>query len=95
MRTLTKWSVLLGATALLFAVVACTDEIIREVPVDRVVTQEVIKEVPVEKIVEVEKETVRTIEIEKPIEVIKEVIREVQVPGQTVIVGKRGDQRGT
>ena len=78
-------AVALGALALLTAV-ACTQEVIKEVPVDRVVTQEVIKEVPVETIVEVEKETVRTVEIEKPVEVVKEVVKEVQVPGETVVV---------
>ena len=66
-------AVALGALALLTAV-ACTQEVIKEVPVDRVVAQEVIKEVPVETIVEVEKETVRTVEIEKPVEVVKEVV---------------------
>ena len=78
---------ILGAFALV-AALACTEEIVREVPVEKVVFQEVIKEVPVEKIVEVEKETVRTIEVEKPVEVIKEVVREVKVPGETVVVEK-------
>jgi peptide/nickel transport system substrate-binding protein len=78
-------AVALGALALL-AAFACTQEIIKEVPVDRVVTQEVVKEVPVETIVEVEKETVRTVEVEKPVEVVREVVKEVQVPGDTVVV---------
>ena len=74
----------LGLVALIGA--ACTQETVREVPVERIVTQEVIKEVPVEKIVEVEKETVRTVEVEKPVEVIREVVKEVEVPGKTVVV---------
>ena len=78
---------ILGAFALV-AALACTEEIIKEVPVEKIITQEVIKEVPVEKIVEVTKETVRTVEVEKPVEVIKEVVREVKVPGETVIVEK-------
>ena len=77
--------VALGALALL-AALACTQEVVKEVPVEKVITQEVVREVPVEKIVEVERETVRTIEVEKPIEVIREVVKEVQVPGQTVVV---------
>ena len=74
--------------ALILGLIACTEETIKEVPVDRVVTQEVVKEVPVEKIVEVEKQVIQTVEVEKPVEVIKEVVREVQVPGQTVVVEK-------
>ena len=68
--------------------VACTREIVKEVPVTEVVTQEVVREVPVEKIVEVEKETIRTVEVEKPVEVVKEVIKEIEVPGETVVVEK-------
>ena len=77
--------VALGSLALM-AALACTQEVVKEVPVEKVITQEVVREVPVEKIVEVERETVRTIEVEKPIEVIREVVKEVQVPGQTVVV---------
>ena len=77
--------VALGSLALL-AALACTQEVVKEVPVEKVITQEVVREVPVEKIVEVERETVRTVEVEKPIEVIREVVKEVQVPGQTVVV---------
>jgi hypothetical protein len=62
--------------------------------VTEVVTQEVVREVPVEKIVEVEKETVKTIEVEKPVEVIKEVVKEVRVPGETVVVEKEGGEGG-
>ena len=75
----------LGLVAILGAL-ACTDEVVKEVPVEKVVIREVVKEVPVEKIVEVEKETVRTVEVEKPVEVIKEVVKEVEVPGKTVVV---------
>ena len=62
------------------------DESIQEVPVEVIVEKEVVKEVPVERIVEVEKEVVRTVEVEKPVEVIKEVVKEVEVPGETVVV---------
>jgi len=79
--------VVLASLALVGAL-ACTTEVVREVPVDRIVTQEVIKEVPVDRIVEVTKETVRTIEVEKPVEVIREVVKEVQVPGETIVVEK-------
>ena len=64
------------------------DESIQEVPVEVIVEKEVVKEVPVERIVEVEKEVVRTVEVEKPVEVIREVVKEVEVPGETVVVEK-------
>ena len=80
-------AVAIGALVLL-AALACTQEVIKEVPVTEVVTQEVVREVPVEKIVEVEKETIRTVEVERPVEVVKEVVKEVQVPGETVVVEK-------
>ena len=82
------WIVLVLAALTTLAALACTQEVVKEVPVTEVVTQEVVREVPVEKIVEVEKETVRTIEVEKPVEVIKEVVKEVRVPGETVVVEK-------
>ena len=85
MKLLKTVALLISLSAVL-AALACTQEVVKEVPVTEVVTQEVIREVPVEKIVEVEKETVRTIEVEKPVEVVKEVVREVQVPGETVVV---------
>ena len=62
------------------------DESIKEVPVEIIVEKEVVREVPVERVVEVEKEVVRTVEVEKPVEVIKEVVKEVEVPGETVVV---------
>ena len=87
MKILRTVALLISLSAVL-AALACTQEVIKEVPVTEVVTQEVIREVPVEKIVEVERETVRTIEVEKPVEVVKEVVKEVQVPGETVVVEK-------
>ena len=78
-------AVAIGALTLL-AAFACTQEVVKEVPVKEVVTQEVIKEVPVERVVEVEKEVVRTVEVERPVEVVKEVVKEVEVPGETVVV---------
>jgi hypothetical protein len=77
MKLLKTVALLISLSAVL-AALACTQEVVKEVPVTEVVTQEVVREVPVEKIVEVEKETVRTIEVEKPVEVVKEVVREVQ-----------------
>ena len=87
MKLLKTVALLISLSAVL-AALACTQEVVKEVPVTEVVTQEVIREVPVEKIVEVERETVRTIEVEKPVEVVKEVVKEVQVPGETVVVEK-------
>ena len=82
------WILVALGTLALLAVLACTQEVVKEVPVEKVVTQEVVKEVPVETVVEVEKEVVRTVEVEKPVEVVKEVVREVEVPGETVVVEK-------
>ena len=87
-RPLGLWVVSLFAASTMLAALACTQEVVKEVPVEKIVTQEVVREVPVEKIVEVEKETVRTVEVEKPVEVIKEVVKEVRVPGETVVVEK-------
>ena len=85
MKKLSSAAILIGLSIVLVSM-ACTQEVIKEVPVTEVVTQEVIKEVPVKEVVEVEKEVVRTVEVEKPVEVVKEVIKEVQVPGETVVV---------
>ena len=85
MRILKTAALLISLGAVL-AALACTQEVVKEVPVDRVITQEVIKEVPVEKIVEVEKEVVRTIEVDRVVQVEKEVLKEVEVPGETVVV---------
>ena len=88
---MSKYLTLAILTIVVLAAASCGDsrkDVIREVPVEKVVTREVVKEVPVEKIVEVEKEVVRTVEVEKPVEVIREVVREVEVPGETVVVEK-------
>ena len=88
---MSKYLALAILTIVVIAAASCGDsrkEVIREVPVEKVVTQEVVKEVPVETIVEVEKEVVRIVEVEKPVEVIKEVVREVEAPGETVVVEK-------
>ncbi|MDP6494589.1 MAG: ABC transporter substrate-binding protein, partial [Dehalococcoidia bacterium] len=70
-----------GAVMLLVLVAACTKEVVKEVPVERIVKEEVVKEVPVEveKIVEVEKQVVKEVIKEVPVEVVKEVevIKEV------------------
>ena len=57
-------------------------EVIKEIPVDRIV--EVVKEVPVEKIVI--KEVIKEVPIEKIVEVVKEV--PVQIKGDTQIITK-------
>ena len=85
MRILKTAALLISLGAVL-ASLACTQEVVKEVPVDRVIMQEVIKEVPVEKIVEVEKEVVRTIEVDRIVQVEKEVLKEVEVPGETVVI---------
>ena len=88
---MSKYLTLAILTIVVLAAASCGDsrkDVIREVPVEKVVTREVVKEVPVEKIFEVEKEVVRTVEVEKPVEVIREVVREVEVPGETVVVEK-------
>ena len=70
------------ALALATAAAACTEEVIKEVPVEKevVVEKEVIKEVPVEKIVE--REVVKQVPVEKIVE--KEVIKEVVVEKEVV-----------
>ena len=73
-----------------------SSELVKEVPVEKIVEVpvEVIKEVPVEKIVEVPFEVIKEVPVEKIVEVIKEVpvekIVEVikEVPGATVVVEK-------
>ena len=87
MKTLKTAALLISVWAVL-AALACTQEVVKEVPVDRVVTKEVVKEIPVEKIVEVEKEVVRTIEVDRIVQVEKEVVKEVEVPGETVVIEK-------
>jgi len=78
----------LGVAFALAFVLACggetVREVIKEVPVEKIVTQEVIKEVPVERIVT--KEVIKEIPVETI--VTHEVIKEVQVSGETVVVEK-------
>ncbi len=86
-----KGFLLLVALAVVGSLVACADERVVEVPVDRPVIQtvevevavevekEVVREVQIEVPVEVEKEVVREVQVEVPVEVEKEVVREVQV----------------
>ena len=57
-------------------------EVVKEVPVEKVVIKEVVKEVPKE--VVVTKEVVKTVTVDKPITVIKEVVKEV--PREVVVV---------
>ena len=54
MKRLSSVAALIGLAVVLVSM-ACTQEVVKEVPVEKVVTQEVVKEVPVEKVVEVEK----------------------------------------
>jgi len=85
-KFLTKKAILLIFALTLFAVVAACGgsdqavrqiEVIKEVPVEKIVIQEVIKEVPVVKIVK--QEVIKEVPVEKqvikevPVEVIKEV----------------------
>ncbi|CAJ1355326.1 unnamed protein product [Effrenium voratum] len=66
-------------------------EVIKEVPVEKIVEKEVIKEVPVEKIVEkiveVEKEVIKEVPVEKIVEKIVEVEKEVikEVPVEKIV----------
>ena len=63
-KRLSTVAVVLSTLTLLLSV-ACTREVVKEVPVDRIVEVEVIKEVPVEKIIE----TTITEFVEKTVEV--------------------------
>ncbi len=72
------WFVALAAIGLL-AGLACTKEVVKEVPVETVVEKEVVREVVVEKPVIVEKEVIVEVEVEKPVEVVKEVVVEREV----------------
>ena len=74
-----------------------TEEIVKEVVVEKIVEKEVIKEVPVEVIVErevikevpvqvvVEKEVVKEVIVEKPVIVEKEVVREVVIEKPVIV----------
>jgi len=64
-----KWFAGLAALlALLFIMAACTEEVVKEVPVEKEVIKEVVKEVPVEK--EVIKEVVKEVPVEKQVTVV-------------------------
>ena len=92
-----KVFLLLVALAVVGSLVACADERIVEVPVDRPVIQtvevevpvavekEVVREVQVEVPVAVEREVVREVQIEVPVEVVREVVREVQVEVPVIV----------
>ena len=71
----------LGLVTMATMLVACTTEVIKEVPVQQVVTETVVKEVPVE--VVVEKEVVKEVPVQRVVEV--EVIKEVEVPVERVV----------
>ena len=88
MGSASRFLALLAFILTVTVLAACTREVVKEVPVEKVVTKEVVKEIPVEKIVEVEKEVVKTVEVDRVVEVEKEVVKEVQVPGETVVVEK-------
>ena len=76
---------LFALVAVSLVAAACTEEVVREVPVEVVVEKEVVREVPVEKIVT--QEVVKEVTVPgETVVVEKEVIKEVQVPGETVVV---------
>ena len=82
--------VLIGFTLAIVSALACTREVVREVPtevvVEKVVTETV--EVPGETVV-VEKEVVKEVMVPgETVVVEKEVVKEVEVPGETVVVEK-------
>ena len=85
---LQRVAIIAGAVVLLTLVAACTREVVKEVPVEKVVTKEVVKEVEVPgKTVVVEKEVVKEVEVPgKTVVVEKEVVKEVKVPGETLVV---------
>ena len=75
------------AALVMVSALACTREVVKEVPVEVVVEKEVVKEVEVPgETVVVEKEVVKEVPVEVVVE--KEVVKEVQVPGETVVVEK-------
>ncbi len=71
----------IAAAVALVAAIACTREVVKEVPVTKVVTETVVKEVPKE--VVVEKEVIKEVPVEVVVE--KEVVREVEVPVERVV----------
>ena len=91
-----RWAVWAAAAAmLLLLTAACTKEVIKEVPVERIIKEEVIREVPVEVVVEkevvkevpVEKVVVKEVPVEKIVKEIVEVEKEVikEVPVEVVV----------
>ena len=76
---------LFALVAVSLVAAACTEEVVREVPVEVIVEKEVVKEVPVEKIVT--QEVIKEVKVPgETIVVEKEVTKEVMVPGETVVV---------
>ena len=85
---LRRIAIIAGAVMLLTLVAACTREVVKEVPVEKVVTKEVVKQVEVPgKTVVVEKEVVKQVEVPGKT-VVVEVVKQVEVPGKTVVVEK-------
>ena len=84
-----RWiAITAGVVMLLLLLAACTREVVKEVPVEKVVTKEVVKqvEVPGETVV-VEKEVVKQVQVPgETVVVVEEVVKEVMVPGETVVV---------
>ena len=72
--------------SVMLGVLACTEKVIREVPVERTVIHEVVKEVPVTEFVKVEKEVERTVEMVQLVEVVKGCMKESTCIGETVVV---------
>jgi peptide/nickel transport system substrate-binding protein len=90
MRKLANHFVLLVSLTAVLAALGCTNEVVKEVPVEKIVTVETEKivEVPGETIV-VEKEVVKTVEVPGELIVVeKEVLKTVEVPGETIVVEK-------
>ena len=67
-----------AAGAMVVIALACTREVIREVPKEIVVEQQVVREVPIE--VVVEKEVIKTVEV------VKEVVKRVEVPVEKEVI---------
>jgi len=67
---------------LLVLAAACTETVVKEVPVEKIVEKVITEQVvvEVEKIVEVEKQVVKEVKVEVPVEVVKEVVVIKEVP---------------
>ncbi len=74
--------------ALSAAVLACTREVVTEVPVERniIIDQPVVKEIPIEKLVVVEREVVREVPVEKIVTVEQRIVRELGPVGDAETV---------